>query len=852
MFHLRLALRQILKNPGFAATAILTLGIAIAVNATVFAVLRLVIATPVSKFEPAQVTGIFPNRPTARGDDYRRTSYAEFVAVREAKELLSDVAAMHPTMIGVGEGAEVRRSLALLVSANFFAFHGVAAQLQGRGFTEAEARPGAAQSVTVVSHDYWQRMGGRADFLGSTLRIAGRTFTVVGIAPRWFSGLNVLIAPDFYFPLGSYGLLGNGLPGESSAPADLTSPTEYALSLWGRLAPGLTLASAKARLPELAARVRESAPPQGEEAKGEPRRWEFGEQSRFGISDSPDDGGVGLPLGLVLQGMAVLVLIVASLNLANLLLARGAARKREIAVRLALGATRAHVVRQLLVEGSILALAGGLLGVWLGGLGMDALLAWVMRALAPAWGFSIAFTSAPDLTISLAVAALCGAATLVFSLGPALSLSKRDLSVDIRAGAAQEGAGRRGWLAFFGTRQVLVTLQLALALALLFTAVQFFRGGQRMAARSPGFQPEGVAVLEVDYALARVPRTEVAERFRSLAERVQALPGVVSAKWSSLVPFDNTDTTRRVEPLGPQAVETPAGKLPGSGGFYTTVDDGYFQQLAIPLVAGREFTAAESAPGSAARVAIVDEKLARRLFRDGTALGRRIRLKAGEEVKEYEIVGQVRSPWHGFTGAAEPPARVYLPFGPEARLNAFLTVKLATRERAAVVAMLGTLRRELAARDANAQVVQTLPLTDFMERNANFWLVQSTGTLFGIFAAISLVLAVVGVYGVAAYLVSRRTREIGLRMALGSTTRQVLGLILGQSAQQALVAVGVGSVLAIGLATLLRSQLALLPPVDALGLIACALLLFLAAVAAGLPPARRAARIEPSEALRSE
>lgn len=852
MSNLRFALRQLLKSPGFAATAILTLAIAIAVNATVFAVMRVVLYAPVAKVKSEEVTGIFPNRPNARGNDYRRVSYAEYVALREAKDVLREVVAIHPTLVGVGEGTEAKRSLAVLVSDQFFAFHGVALR-QGRGFTTSECQPGAAQNVVVLSYAYWERLGRRSDLIGSTLRISSQTFTVVGVAPRSFSGINALIMPDFYFPLGVFTQLAGGLVGQLPPDADVTNPSIFPFSIWARIAPGLTLETAKVRLPDLTARMRAAAPPTGTEAEGEPRKLEFGEHSRFGMSDSPDEGLVGAGLAVVLQGMAVLVLLVASLNLANLLLARGAVRRREIAVRMAVGASRGHIVRQLLAEGAVLAVAGGLLGAWLGSLGLQALMVSLMNSVAPvSFGFSLAFDARPDLGLTLAVAALCGGATLVFSLGPALSLSRRDLSVDIRTGASPEGVERRGWLAFFGTRNLLVATQLALALALLFTATQFFRGGLKMARQPFGFQPEGIAVMEVDYALAKVPRTETAARFRELSQRIQALPGVLSVNWSTLVPFDNSDFHRRAVGLGPQAVEPPAGKAPGSYGLFAAVEDGYFQQMAIPIVAGREFTAAEAQPGSQAKVAVIDEKLARRLFKDGIGLGRRIRVNEGERVLECEVVGVIRSPWHGFTGDAEPPSRLYLPFAQETVQSAFLTIKLQVRERAAVAGMLQTIRREVSARDRSALVLQAMPLTDFVARNANFWLLQATAVLFGVFAAVALILAVVGVYGVAAYLVARRTKEIGLRMALGATAHGVLQLVLGQSARQALFAITAGVLFAIGLAGLLGSQLAMLPPIDALGLAACAAVLFAAAVLAGLPPARRAARIQPSVALKAE
>ncbi len=851
MSNLRFAFRQLLKSPGFTATAILTLAIAIAVNATVFAVMRVVLYQPVTPAHPEEVTGIFSNRPTARGNDYRRLSHAEYTALRGATDLFRDVSAVHPTLVGVGEGAEARRSLSAIVSENFFSFHGVAV-VAGRPFTSAECQPGAAQNVVVASHAYWQRIGGRPDFLGSRLRIGGQTFTVVGISPPKFSGLNALIIPDFYFPLGAFSQLGGGLVGELAAGADLANPQIYSLSVQARFAPGITLVAAKTRLPALTARVQSVAPPLGEEATGATRVLEFGAQQRFGISDAPDTESITPALGAVLQGMAVLVLLVASLNLANLLLARGAVRRREIAVRMAVGASRGHIVRQLLAEGAVLACLGGLLGAILGSLGMQGVIVSLLNNVGQtSFAFSPAFDARPDGWVTLAVGALCAGATLVFSLGPALSLSKRELALDMRTGGGPDGVDRRGWRALFGSRSLLVTAQLALALALLFTATQFFRGGVKLATRSPGFTVNGIAIMEVDYALARVPKKELAMRFADLQRRIQHFPGIQSAVWASLVPFDNKDTWRRAVALGPQAAEPPAGKAPGAYGMYTSVDAGYFQQLGIPVVAGREFTRAESDLGDAPRAAIVDEKLAHRLFADGIAVGRRVRVGEADRASEYEIVGVVRSPWHDFAGD-EPPARLYLPFAQDPGATAFLQLKVNTRDRAALSGLLQTIRREMAEWDRSALVLQATSLEDFVAHNATLWVLQSTAAMFGIFALMALVLAVVGVYGVAAYLVSRRTREIGIRMALGATARAVLNLVLGQSARQAFLAVGMGAGLAIGLARLLASQLTILPPVDVFSLGACGAFLFAAAVLAGFPPARRAARIQPSVALKSE
>ena len=382
-------------------------------------------------------------------------------------------------------------------------------------------------------------------------------------------------------------------------------------------------------------------------------------------------------------------------------------------------------------------------------------------------------------------------------------------------------------------------------------ATQFVRGGAAIAARPPGFRTEKSVVAEVDYALARVPRDQAIARFGDLRRRVEAMPGVEGAAWASLVPFDDRTTTRRAVGLGPAAVPAEPGKTPGAYGLFTAVDPGYFALMGITLVAGRDFTPAEAAPNPTARAVIVDEKLARRLFTDGTALGRRLRLGSGADAPECEIVGVVRSPWHNVL-QKEPPSRLYVPLASDPVASAFLHVRLTAASPEATAGFLSSLRREIAAVDPSALVLQSTTLAGFRERNPSLWLLRSMAVLFGVFAAVALLLATVGVYGVAAYLVARRTREIGIRMALGATAHRVLGLILSQGALQAALAVVVGVGLALGLAQLLGSQLSILPPPDVLSLGACALFLFSAAVFAGLPPARRAARVQPTEALRAE
>ena len=433
----------------------------------------------------------------------------------------------------------------------------------------------------------------------------------------------------------------------------------------------------------------------GEE--GGPRQLVLAPHARFGISDSPEEDDVSPGLAALLQGMALLVLVVASLNLANLFLARGAARRREIAVRMAVGASRGRVIRQLLAEGVLLALGGGVLGLGLGALGFQAVIASLVHSVATTFSYAPAFDARPDAWTAAAVAGLCALATLVFCLGPALRLSRRNLAHDIRADAAAGDAGRSGWRGLLSPRSLLVAGQLALSLALVFAATQFVRGSAMLMARPPGFRMDRSVLAEVDYALSRLPRDQAVARFGELRRRVEAMPGVEGAAWATLVPFSDSGNTRRAVGLGPAATPAEPGKTPGAYGLFTAVDPGYFALMGIPLVAGRDFSPAEAAPHPAARAVIVDEKLARRLFTDGTALGRRLRLGGGADAPECEVVGVVRSPWHNFL-QKEPPARLYVPLAADPVASAFLHVRLSAEGREAAAGFFGTLRRALAPR----------------------------------------------------------------------------------------------------------------------------------------------------------
>jgi len=349
----KFAFRQLLKSPGFTAVAVLTLALAIGVNSAIFALINDVVLHPVVPERPNEVVNVFSARQNA-SHDYRQFSYNEYRELREnGGNVFADVAALEFAVAGIGRDHEMRRSFAFLTSENYFSLMG-AKPYRGRFYSGEECKPNANIAVVVTSYGFWKRMGSRADFVGSTLQINGQPYTVIGIAADGFSGANALIAPDIWAPIGVRSQLGSAF-GDSETMHDLMNPKNYAFNLTGRMRPGLTIDMAKSRLPVLAQRLTAIQPADSEAA----RELQIQTPSRFSLSTQPEDDGPITLIATLLTAMAGAVLLIACLNLANMLLARATSRSKEIAVRLAVGASRWRIVRQLLCEGFLLALCGG-------------------------------------------------------------------------------------------------------------------------------------------------------------------------------------------------------------------------------------------------------------------------------------------------------------------------------------------------------------------------------------------------------------------------------------------------------------------------------------------------------------
>ncbi len=841
----KFALRQLAKSPAFTVIAVLTLAVAIGVNSAIFALVRNVILKPVVPVRPEEVVNVFTAQQNAT-HDYRQFSYREFSTLRENTGVFAEVAAMQFALAGIGRGESMRRSFVFLGSENFFPLMGVKPAL-GRFYDAAECRPNANIPVAVASYSFWKRLGGRGDLIGKSLIVNGRQFTLIGVTPEGFSGVSALLAPDLWLPLGVYGQLSSAFSDLSMT--DLNAPKNYTLNLVARLQPGLTIAAAKARLPALAQRLTAVQPPDS----GGSRELQIQKPSRFSISTSPEDDG---PLGLVgtlLVAMAAAVLFIACLNLATMLLARGANRSREIALRLALGASRARIVRQLLCEGLLLALCGGVLGLLISYWSNDLLLG-SLGGLFSSMNFSLVVHLRPDLTILAATFAACLLATLLFSLGPALKASRADLVNDLKQQVgepAQVGRLNR----FFAPRQLLVMAQIALSLMLLFSAGLFFRGALKAGGLDPGFERRGGITTEMDFTLGRQDDAASQRTMFAALHRVQGLPGVRAAALTTMLPYGNITNMRRIMRLDEAAVARtdPKAAEAGASGLFTAITPGWFDAIGVGLLRGRDFTETEAEHKETPRVMMIDDLMAKKLFPKGDALGQHVRYSqppGDGSPNDLTIVGIVSRHRHEVMG--EERSRIFVPLAQAYNGGVSLETRLTREERTAVAAMIPTLRQTLRNLDPTMPILQIQPFENIVDKNVGLWAVRFGAVLFGIFGVIALLLAVVGVYGVKAYAVARRTREIGIRMALGADRRDVFALIMKQGALQTAFALGVGVLLALGLGRVLAQMLYRVSPTDPVALGVSSLLLGAAALVACYLPARRAMRVSPMTALRTE
>lgn len=830
------ATRQLTKSPGFTAIAVLTLGLGLGVNATMFTCIRDYVLRPVLRDQQLRLVSVHNQRDGGKSD-FRYFSYAEFSALREPSDIFSDIAAIYFRFDAVGRPDDLRRRLTAVASENYFSLLGIQ-PIRGRFFSIEESRPEAAIPVLVANFGLWDRLGRPADFVGSTIRVNQRDYTVIGITPPGFGGVNVTIGPDVWLPLGE----ASQLAGENNFLSGATN-----LDIVGTLHSGISREVARRQLSALDRRINDLP---GLHSDG-PRRLLFASPSRMNIGNPAPSSEQFWPLFAALaMGLSAAVLVLACLNLANLLLARGASRHKEIAIRLSLGATRGRVVRQLLVEGLLLALLGSVFALLLSYASGTLLLKFSNEAFQMGM-FSLSAFPFFDASIVAALGFFSLVATFAANLGPALRLTRLDLVHDLKQQSG-DSPGTSRWNRFFAGRHCLLMGQIALSVTLLFSSGLFMRGSWRARTIDPGFQTRNQLVANIDYRLARLPVPEIARRQTALLARAASLPGVASVALASDVPYNFELPWEQVEAadgIGASAAQNETHPRLFAG--HTTVSAGYFSTLGITFLRGRNFSEAECSLSDGPRVVIIDDTLASALFGDTEALGRRISIgdqasAKGDREQAWEVVGIVRSP-RNEVFASNPPRRYYQPLGHARMENTYLHLRTLTPD-----AVLGMLRRELQSLDQNSPVLFVRPLASFVNQNINALLVDLAATIFGVFGGIALLLAVVGVYGVKAQAVARRTREISIRLALGARPIEIVALVVKQGVLQALVGLGLGLLLALLAGRILAQMLYQVDPADPFALAASAFTLGLAVIVACFLPARRATKVDPMVALRAE
>ena len=825
----RFAWRTLRHSPGFTLTAIVTLALGIGVNIAMFSFVNGVLLRPLYP-NPDEVVMLDTDSMTPAGDDARDFSYPNYRDIQEGTtDVFASLAAYSTEFAGLDAGDGARSALASAVTSNYFQVFG-AEPAYGRAFTAEEERPGTGVRVAIISYQLWEQLGAGPDVLGRLVRINGEQVAVVGVAREGFLGTRIP-GPEIWLPLGASEILRR----DDEAGRTLGSREAHALEVIGRLRPGVSAERAEAAVATVGRRL-EQAFPAVNAGYAIDLSDSTGPRLLFmpGTGQSPATG-----LALLLMFMPLTVLLVACLNLADLLLARGHVRRQELAVRSSLGGGRSRLVRQLLTEGFLLALIGAAIGLWVSTWATKALMASI-RPLLPA-AVSLPDVSA-DWRVLLGTVAFSLVATLIFGAWPALALTRRAAAADLKRHAGDErhrpGGIRIG--------SALVVGQIALSILLLASGGLFMMSAIRTAAADPGFRLDGGVIVEVDPGLAGYDEARGRQAHLALLNRLRAVPGVEAITIASEFALNGFADERDVAPAG---IPDPRSKSVNAT--FTVIGPDYARVLGLPMLGGRDFTDAEMLPGSAEHVAIIDAELAGRLWPGEDALGRLIQLFDDEESDPAPLVRVVGIIPAVSTARGNPPSpHVYVPLGQHYESAMAVQLRVAEGESdRALVANIARVARDL---DERLPIVSVATWGDYVEAGLDALIGRTAAGVFAAFGAVALLLAVLGVYGVKSYVVSRRTREFGVRIAIGAHPRALLWHVLREGGRITAIGIGIGLVLALGAGQFLQGILYGVNSIEPVVLLTAPLILLGASLLASFIPALRATKVDPTVALRSE
>jgi predicted permease len=817
---LRFALRGLRKSPGFTIVAVATLALGIGANSTIFSLVNAVIFRPLPVERPEELVAVYGH--TATSSTHDSNSYPNFLDYRAEAETLEGMFAFTNFFASLSIEGSAELVIGEIVSEDYFRVLGVEARV-GRTFLAEEfAAPGAGP-VAVLSHAFWQsRFAGDPGVLGRTLRLNGVPYTIIGVAPRGFGGMMPAVSAQMWIPLSmveQVAPLGNNRnSGPSTGATRLERRGSHFLWIKGRLATGSTVPQARAELEAMAARLAALYP-------------ETNEQERVTVlADddvviNPDFDGTLVPAGMVLLGAVGLVLLVACANLANMMTARATARRRETAVRLALGADRGVLVRQMVVESLTLSLAGGVVAVLLA-YGFAGALA----RFQPPLPIDLALDVSPDLRVlvfTLTVAVLTG---LAFGLLPSLRASRPVLVPALKDAGDGDARSRLRW----DLRDALVVVQVAVSLVLLVGGALMVRSLAAGARVDFGYDVDHTVQLAISLEMNGYAPAEAAAFIDEARRRLEALPDVEAVGIASRVPLELNNNGFGLFIEGHQSSPTDAPyRVDGA-----LVDEGYFGALGLEIVAGRGFEGTDRDPNAA--VAVVSETLASRYWPGRDPIGQEFR--RSWEGPPYRIVGVVRD--HKVDTPGEgPKPYLHLPLPRESSYGNFVVKTTLPAAR-----VLPGLEAELRRLDPDLVFVGTGTMRQLAE--VRLFPVRAAAWLIGVFGALALVLAAVGLYGVVSYSVGRRMREMGIRRALGAETGGIIALVL----RRGMLLVGLGGAAGILIALVGARALAaalLVEAYDPVSFAAAFLILLAVGAFANWVPARRAATVDPMVTLRS-
>jgi putative ABC transport system permease protein len=807
----RIALRHLRKSPGFTIVAVTMLAVGIGANTTIFSLMNAVVLRPLASREPDRVVRVIARSGTgAAGASARRFSFRDFVDYRERTTTLEDFAGVNLATFLFTADNRTDQLIGEIGSGRYLSLLGAQAA-QGRLLVNADDAPGAPP-VAVISDSLWRRRFGAAPIVGRQILLNRRNYTIVGVAAPSLVGSFVGAPIDLWISIESSGnMLGDRWNVDRS---------QRTLALMGRLRPGATRELAQGELQSVAdSLAREFTPDLHPIVSVIPGTLTFGDQRRL----------AGMFLSMLL-GLVALVLVIACANVGNLLLARVLGRRRELAIRVALGASRGRLARMLAIESGLIAVGGGA--------GALLLSMWTSRAfanLSPLPTLTLRLDVQPDARVIGFTALAALAAAAILALVGTLQAMKPDIAPALKEDATASIGGRRP----ARLRGALATVQITVSLLLLIGAVLFARSVRHAAAIDLGFDPRGVVVLDIDAAGGR-SNAESLRLFRDVLQRVEALRGVSAAAVSSRAPLDSTTPLIRVN-AREQVADLSESASPTAS--FVVVSPRYFDVVKTPIVSGRVF--ADTDDDARAAVAIVNETLAAHLWPGGDAIGRRLWLEAAASPVPCVIVGVAKDSKYVTLGE-QRQGHVYLPFAQRPRRGIALLVRSGDtpdRVTGAVQEVLRTVDPSVqgffARTLAEHVAVSTLPVR------------LAAGLTTGI-AALALTLALVGLYSLVTFLVTERTHEIGLRMALGAHATDVLRLVIGYGVKLALIGLVVGIPVALASTRLLRGLLYGVSPTDPAVFIAVSFAVLAVATAACCVPGWRAMRLDPLVALRRE